>query len=69
LLVDVDPVAPELVELCPELDAGAGAAAAVEAGALGALSPPLEGAFFSAAEVSFPDSEPPSEAGALLLLA
>jgi hypothetical protein len=68
LLVDAAPLAPELVELCPEVDAAAGAAAGVEPGALVALSPPADAAFFSVAEDSLPDSEPPSD-GALLLLA
>ena len=56
---------PEVVELW----VAAGAAAGVEAGVLGALSPLAGGDFFSVAEDSLPDSDEPSEAGALLLLA
>lgn len=56
---------PEVVELC----VAAGAAAGAEAGALGVLSPPVDGDFFSVAEDSLLESDDPSEAGSLLLLA
>ncbi len=65
MVLELEVVEPEVVELW----VAAGAVAGVEAGALGVLSPPVDGDFFSLVEDSLLDSDDPSEAGSLLLRA